>query len=328
MNTKEDILLLLENNKGTYLSGEDIADTLSVSRTAVWKAVNALKKDGYSITAVTNKGYMLSEETDILSEQGIRRFLDPECTLDDIVVMPIVSSTNIVAKEKAAGGAREGLTVIAGQQTAGKGRIGRSFFSPPDTGIYMSILLRPEKQHSGQAVKITTIAAVAACEAIEAVACDTKAGIKWVNDIYIDGKKVSGILTEASFGLEDGMIDYAVLGIGFNVYYPENMPKEIENVLGAIFAERRSDVKNRLAAEFLNHFDKYYRMGDTAEYSKKYRERSLVIGKEINVHYHGDEGKVKKAVAIDVDDDCHLIVKYPDGTYETLSSGEISVRLT
>lgn len=325
MGTKEQLLELFEENKGIYFSGEDIAEKLAISRTAVWKAVKSLRSEGYSIDAIQNKGYCLSVKTDILSVQGIQKYLMPICSGMKLTVLPAVNSTNTAVREKAAAGAAEGYTVIANSQTNGKGRIGRSFFSPSDTGIYMSLLLRPAGYSSQQAVKITTMAAVAACEAIETVS-GQKAQIKWVNDIYINGKKVSGILTEASFGLENGFLDYAVLGIGINVYPPKGgFPKELDGIAGSVFHESHDDGKNHLAAEFLNRFMSYYTAQDKTEYTDKYRSRSLVIGKEIQVLFSGCQ---KKAVALDVDQDCRLIVKYEDGKTESLSSGEISVRLS
>ena len=325
MGTKGQILALFEKNKGEYFSGEEIAEKLSVSRAAVWKAVNNLRSEGYHIDAVPNKGYSLSVETDILSVQGIQKYLHPVCSCIQLDVLPTLDSTNTMVREKAAAGVPEGYTVIANGQTKGRGRSGRSFYSPPDTGIYMSLLLRPHRYTAGQAARLTTMAAVAICEAIETVSGE-KAQIKWVNDIYVAGKKVSGILTEASVGLEDGFVEYAVLGIGINVSMPESgFPEELEEIAGAVFREAQSDAKNRLAAEFLNCFMTYYTASGQADYVENYRSRSLVIGREIQVISPGGS---RKAFALDVDKECHLIVKYEDGTTEDLSSGEISVKFS
>ena len=228
-------------------------------------------------------------------------------------------------KEQAAAGAPEGTAILAGAQTQGRGRIGRSFYSPSDTGIYLSILLRPNDCSPLQATKLTTMAAVAACEAIEAAA-RRSAQIKWVNDIFIDGKKVCGILTEASFGLESGHLDYAVLGIGFNAYTPEGgFPENIESIAGSIFLRRENDGKNRLAADFLNHFMDLYSCRDDHAYVEKYRQRSLVLGKRIRIL--SPSGTIF-ATALDVDDQCRLVVRYDDGSTQALSSGEISIRLS
>lgn len=324
MTTKERLLELFETNKGVFFSGEEIAKTLCVSRAAVWKAVGSLRNEGYQIDAVTNKGYCLSIETDILSPQGIQKYLNPEDTNLDIVVVPVTSSTNILVKEKASQGGTEGFTVIANEQTAGRGRRGRTFFSPCGTGLYMSILLKPTNYSASQAVRITTMAAVAVCEAIEEVS-DAKAEIKWVNDVFIDGKKVCGILTEGSFNLESGMLDYAVLGVGINVYQPSGeMPEELKEVVGSVFEKPQNDMKNRLAAAFLNRFMGYYKAQDHADYIEKYRSRSLAVGRQVQVI---SANQTREAFAYGVNDACELLVRYEDGTCESLSSGEISIRV-
>lgn len=322
MTSKEKLLELFETNRGIYFSGEEIAQRLAVSRAAVWKAVKTLQSEGYSIDAVTNKGYCLSEQTDILSAQGIRKYLRSEIRAMDISVLPTVSSTNAYVKEKAGAGAPEGCLVLANEQTAGRGRLGRSFYSPKDTGIYMSLLLRPENYASEQAVQITTMAAAAMCEAIEIIS-DRKTEIKWVNDILIGGKKVCGILTEGFFGLENGLLEYAVLGIGINLYEPENgFEEELKSIAGSVLSNRRNDAKNRLVSEFLNNFYKYYKAPNRAEAVKEYQKRSLVIGKQVVLT---SAKEPRKAVVTDIDDRCRLLVRYEDGTEECCSSGEITI---
>lgn len=314
----------MKHIKASTFLGEEFAEKLSVSRTAVWKAVNSLRSDGYQIDAVQNKGYSLSVNTDILSAQGIQKYLKPVCDMIALEVLAEARSTNMLLREKASAGAPEGSAVLANAQTEGRGRLGRSFYSPADTGIYMSLLLRPAGLTPGEAVRITTMAAVAVCEAIEAVS-GRPAQIKWVNDVYMEGKKVSGILTEASLSLESGSLDYAVLGIGLNAYPPVGgFPKEIEQIAGTVFPQRQNDGKNHLAAEILNRFMGAYTAENHAEDAKKYRERSLVIGKEIEII---SPTGPQKALALDVDEECRLIVRYTDGRIERLSSGEISVKL-
>ena len=325
MTTREKILELLEAERGVYFSGEDIAGRLSVSRAAVWKAVKALQKDGYAIDAVTNKGYCLSAETDILSVQGIRKYLNHESTESDMTVLPTASSTNALLREKADSGAPEGCMILANEQTGGRGRLSRSFFSPRDTGIYMSLLLRPKNYSAKEAVRITTMAAVAMCEAIESVS-DEKAAIKWVNDIYVRGKKVCGILTEGSFSLESGLLEYAVLGIGINLYPPEDgFPRELADIAGAVFQTKQDDAKNRIVSEFLNRFYSYYQEADQERYVGQYQKRSFVVGKQVTIL---SAGKQRDALVLGIDDQCRLLVRYDDGTEDCCSSGEISVRLT
>ena len=323
MGTKERLLSLLEGHKGEYFSGEEIARLLSVSRTAVWKAVNTLRADGYEIDAVQNRGYCLDAHTDILSVSGIRQQLDSRWESLELELIPCAASTNALLRERAANGAPEGTVILANQQTQGRGRLGREFYSPPDTGIYLSLLLRPQALEPTQAVKITTMAAVAACRAIEAVS-GKQAQIKWVNDIFLNGKKVSGILTEASISLESGRLDYAVLGIGFNVYPPAGgFPPALAEIADSILRNQQNQGKNLLAASFLNHFLDIYHGDDPAEYAAAYRERSMVIGQPIQVI---SPTGVRNAYALDVDKDCRLIVRYEDGTIDRLSSAEISIR--
>lgn len=324
MTTKEKILTLFESSRGVYFSGEDIAQTLSISRAAVWKAVKALQNEGYAIDAVTNKGYCLSAKTDILSVQGIHKYLRPEIREYEIAVLTTALSTNGEVREKAEAGASEGYTVLANEQTAGRGRLGRSFFSPRDTGIYMSQLLRPQNCTAEQATRITTMAAVAMCEAIEEVSGE-KAEIKWVNDIFVLGKKVCGILTEGSFNLENGRLDYAVLGAGVNLYQPKDgFPEELKDIAGAVLNEHQDDGKNRLVSEFLNRFYGYYTASDPSGYVREYQRRSFVVGKQVILL--SAEGS-KPAEVIGIDDHCRLLARHEDGTEVCYSSGEIKIQM-
>ena len=187
----------------------------------------------------------------------------------------------------------------------------------------MSLLLRPQALEPMQAVKLTTMAAVAACGAIEQVS-GRQTQIKWVNDILINGKKVSGILTEASFGLETGRLDYAIVGIGFNVYPPTaGFPPELAEIADSILRNQENEGKNKLIASFLNRFLEIYHTDNASEYAAIYREKSMVIGQAIKVI---TPVEVRNAYALDVDRDCRLIVRYEDGAIDHLSSAEISIR--
>lgn len=322
MTTKEKLLQLFEANKGTYFSGESLAGTLRVSRAAVWKAVKTLRGEGYAIDAVTNKGYCLSVKTDILSPQGIEKYLDSRDL--KIEVFPAVESTNALVREKAVCGEAEGYIAIANEQTAGRGRYGRAFYSPAGSGAYLSMLLRPVHYSASQAVKITTMAAVAMCEAIASVSQE-EPKIKWVNDIYIRGKKVCGILTEGAFGMESGLLEYAVLGVGVNVYPPQNgFPRELEKIAGSVFDAPQDDMKNRLIAAFISRFMDYYRGAEQENCIERYRAYSLVLGKPITVL---SADGAKNAVAEEIDEDCHLLVRYENGETGRLSCGEIQIRI-
>ena len=324
MTTKEKLLALLEDSKGTFFSGEEIARTLQVSRAAVWKAVNALREDGYTIDAATNKGYRLSPDSDILSPQGIRRFLKPEYRDLDLTVLPTAPSTNALVREKANQGRPEGCVIVACEQTDGRGRYGRQFFSPIDSGVYLSLLLRPTAYSPQQATCLTAAAAAAMCQAIEAVT-GQQPGIKWVNDIFLHGKKVCGILTEAAVGLETGALDYMVLGAGVNLYPPvKGFPEEIQPIAGSVLERSCPEAKNRLVGEFLNRFWDFYTHPECRTYLEDYRSRSLAIGQNVTVL---SAGRPVSAYAYGIDDDFRLLVRYENGDTEALSYGEIRIQL-
>ncbi len=238
---------------------------------------------------------------------------------DHIIIETVAStkSTNTDMKLKAAAGAEEICVLIAEKQTAGKGSKGRSFFSPGGTGCYMSLLLRPELKPE-ECTLLTSIAAVATAEAIEKVEGKT-ADIKWVNDIYMGGKKIAGILTEGAFKNKD-KIDYAVVGIGINLTVPDGgFPEEIKNIAGAVGSDKN---KNELIAEIINRFVFYYRKLPDNSFTEQYRKRLFFLGKEISV-ISGDSAF--KATAVDIDEMCRLRVKTANGE-KLLNAGEISVK--
>ncbi len=324
MNLKDQVLKELENRKGGFVSGNELAEKFHVSRNAVWKAVRSLLSEGHEIKAVTKKGYCLSQESNVLTSAAIEKQLGTLSDTFDVEVHKTLTSTNTVLKERAAQGAYEGSVIIAEEQTAGRGRLGRSFYSPSETGVYFSILLRPDVR-TADATLLTTAAAVAVAQAVETVT-GTTAQIKWVNDIFCNGKKVCGILTEGSFSMENGAMDYAVVGIGLNVTPPiGGFPENINSIAAAVCKTDQSapDVRARIVAEILKRFWHYYKKLSAKEYLADYKERSMIIGKDIDV-ISGD--KIRIAHAIEIDDDCRLVVQFEDGSVEILSSGEISIR--
>ena len=227
MNVKSELLANLANAGGDYISGAALADKLGVSRNAVWKAVKALEAEGFSISSITSKGYKLNEDNNRLSEDLISPFLTTKEMGRTIKVLEEVDSTNNIVRELETEKAPHGTTVIADSQTAGKGRLGRSFVSPHGTGLYMSVLVRPHFDLEF-APMITAAAACAAAEAVEGL-CNRKVNIKWVNDLYMNGKKICGILTEASLGLEMRELDCATIGIGINVRSAgQNFDRELQ----------------------------------------------------------------------------------------------------
>lgn len=324
MSTKHRILELLEQNRGDSISGERLAGILNVSRNAVWKAVKELEKEGYSIEAVTNKGYRLSDQNDIVSIQGIKPFLSPQSKLyaENIKIYKTLESTNKTAKEMAVAGAEHGTVIIADSQTKGRGRYSRSYFSPSG-GLYMSIILRPEVLNFENPTSVTAFAAVAVCEAIESISEKTPK-IKWVNDVLIDEKKVCGILTEAVTDFESGSLDWIVLGIGINVYIKtEDFPDDLQTSATSIFPnEKMFGVRNKLSAEIINRILGYDITPREAEIFRKYKNRLAMLGNQVTVI----QNKIEyKAAVIDIDAAGHLVVKNENGEIITVSSGEIRV---
>ncbi|MBE6991498.1 MAG: biotin--[acetyl-CoA-carboxylase] ligase [Ruminococcaceae bacterium] len=249
--------------------------------------------------------------TEIISRYLIRR------EVFDISCHNTVSSTNTLLKEAALAGAPEGSVIIAESQTSGRGRMGRSFYSPDGSGLYMSMLIRPDPDTVG---KITTMAAVAVCRAIERT-LDIKPDIKWVNDILLNGKKVCGILAEAATGGEGVM--FVVLGIGVNVYMPsEGFTEDIADIAGALTETIRPDLRSRIAAAILDEFWEIYSKKENI--AMEYNKRCIVPGNRVNVIKNG---VAKPALALSLDEVCRLVVRYDNGETETLESGEISIKI-
>lgn len=336
MTVKEQVLLLLENHRGEFLSGQEIAEQLSISRAGVWKAVKVLQNEGYAIEAVNNRGYVLQKAPDVLSAAFIEQKLKEKNIPLHIHVEKMVDSTNNELKRYVVNGERRDMVLLAREQSAGRGRRGHSFYSPEGTGLYMSLLLHPDAGPK-EAAMLTTLTAVAAAKAVEKVSGEA-AQIKWVNDVWMRGLKISGILTEGSSSLEEGKLEYVIVGIGINMYEPEGgFPEEIRNVAGAVFRnrEQKENLRNILVVEFLENFMEYYQNFPVRSYLEEYRKRCFVIGKRVRIitpdgapGQPGDRNSAGReyALVLGIDDECHLGVRYDDGTTEYLSSGEISVR--
>lgn len=251
MSSKDKVLELLENNKDEFLSGEVIAAKLGLSRNAIWKAINELRKKGYDIQAVSKKGYLLSTSNDIISAQGIVSYIedaDSSC-IEKFYVYDNVDSTNKLAKEMAIKGAEHGTLVIAKSQDGGRGRRDHSFFSP-EGGIYMSIILSPDKLSSLEPDRITTQTGNAVCSAIDKL-CRVRPRIKPINDLFIEDKKICGILTESLQEFDSGDLLWIVVGIGINFDSDiSKFPEELRGKVGALFPRGKANVsKNQLIAE-------------------------------------------------------------------------------
>ncbi|MBO4523393.1 MAG: biotin--[acetyl-CoA-carboxylase] ligase [Ruminococcus sp.] len=322
MNVKSELLANLANAGGDYISGAALADKLGVSRNAVWKAVKALEAEGFSISSITSKGYKLNEDNNRLSEDLISPFLTTKEMGRTIKVLEEVDSTNNIVRELETEKAPHGTTVVADSQTAGKGRIGRSFVSPHGTGLYMSVLVRPHFDLEF-APMITAAAACAAAEAVEKL-CESKVNIKWVNDLYMNGKKICGILTEASLGLEMRELDCATIGIGINVRsVGQNFDRELQKKATSIEDETGKIInRNRLCAEVLNHLEPYLGKISDRSFLKAYREREILTGHKITAMV-GNEQLVGEALGID--ENANLIIRLPFGEIKYLSSGEANL---
>lgn len=249
----------------------------------------------------------------------LRQTLARNSFITELSELSETDSTNRVAKELAGKGATEGTLVVAKRQSMGKGRLGRSFFSP-EGGVYMSMVLRPQIP-AVRAVLVTTCAAVAVARAIERVSTLT-AGIKWVNDIYIDGKKVCGILAEAGLDPEKEEPSYVVLGIGINVKR-QSVPEELKGIVGCLEDGGREVLKEDLIAAVWEEFALLYKNLSTAVYMEEYKARSVLLGREVLVY--GPAGEYTARVA-DIDKEGHLVIDR-EGQREELSFGEVSIRM-
>ena len=321
----DEVLRLLWEHPEDFLSGEAMSRALGVSRTAVWKGIQALRQAGYEIDSAPNRGYRLRSAPDVLRADELQRGT-AGCLLGrQVVCLEIVDSTNTEVKRRAADGALEGLAVLADQQTGGRGRRGRSFQSPPGQGLYLSVLLRPPVPPA-QAVNLTAWVAVAVCDGIEE-ACGIRPGIKWPNDIIWDGKKLCGILTEMELEGETGTLQWVIPGIGTNVtQQPEDFSPDVRPVAASLAMTGHPVTRARLAVCQLRALDRMYRDfldGNQARWLERYRQNCITLGRQVLL-VRGD--RREEAFAEAIGEDFSLVVRHPDGTRETVSSGEVSVR--
>ena len=311
LSLKSEILEELRR-RGGYVSGEELARSLNKSRTAVWKAVNALRNEGYPVEAHTKKGYRLCGDTDVLNAEEILRLCK---TKIKVFYLDSVDSTNNYAKKQIAQGEKDIFLVAAAEQTAGRGRQGKAFFSPKGTGIYMSLVVHPDAPLQS-AVSATTAAAVAVCRAIEKIS-DKQPGIKWVNDVYLDGKKICGILTEAVSDFESATVSSVIIGIGINISTAQ-FPADVENGGSLGPGIGRAKLIAAVSDELLKTI-----ISDYNDFIAYYRSRSIVIGKEIRFLENG-VWQTAKAEGVDSRGGLEIVLK--DGVRRTLRSGEISIR--
>lgn len=313
---------------GNYVSGEALSRQLGLSRAAVWKAVDALRKEGYVIEARSGLGYRLADTPDALTEPEIRSRLGHTVTVgQNLLCQAEVDSTNTWAKRLALEGAADGTVVVADCQTGGRGRLGRSFQSPAGKGVYLTALLRPSLAPESL-LPVTALCAVAVCDAVEEV-CSLRPGIKWTNDLVLGGRKLCGILTELSLEAETGQVQYLVLGIGVNVLHQrEDFSDDVARVATSLAMELDHPVSRpALAAAEIRTLDRLYgalESGDLAPWLAAYRRDCVTLGHTVQIL--SPDGRRETVEALDVDEQFGLVVRRQDGTQDIIRSGEVSVR--
>lgn len=319
---KEEILRLLRSADG-YISGQELCNRFGVSRTAVWKAINQLKEAGYEIEAQQNKGYRLMAAPDLMTEAEIKSLMYTDWVAKEVLYFDTIDSTNIKAQELAEKGYQSGTLVVADKQESGKGRRGRSWVSPSGTGIFMTLMIKPDI-NPNNASMLTLVAALAVAKAITSVTGE-EALIKWPNDIVVNGKKVCGILTEMNAQFD--YINHIVVGIGINVHN-ESFPEEISQMASSLMIEAGGKRFHRaqIIAETMSYFEQYYdtflKTQDLSALVREYDELLVNRNKSVRVL---DPKEPFDGKAMGITPKGELIVD----TWESrklVSSGEVSVR--
>lgn len=320
MTTKQQILDLLLQNKGEAVSGQDIAKLLGISRAAVCKAVTSIKKGGYEISSATNKGYTLCKSNDVLTQSILRQNYSLKTAA--VFYEDTLPSTNTTAKALAESGAAHGSIVVAARQTGGRGRLGKTFFSPIGTGLYFSVIL--QKPFSMQDAGLLTAAASVCVVRVFKKLYSKNLNVKWVNDIFLNGKKCGGILTEAVTDFETGNSQYAVVGIGLNLFAPlQKFPPELNSIATAIFSQSEEANRAKLCTAIATELCTMCEHLNSKTFLSEYKDASCILGKKIEVI---KKGEALTATAKTITDDCHLIVQYETGSEETLYFGEVHIK--
>ncbi len=319
---KEEILRLLRESDG-YVSGQELCNRFGVSRTAVWKAINQLKEAGYEIEAQQNKGYHIKSAPDVMNEPEIKSILKTKWAGQEVLYFDTIDSTNTKAQELAEKGYPSGTLVVADQQVSGKGRRGRGWVSPSGTGIFMTLMIKPDIKPNNASM-LTLVAALAVAKALKDVTGED-AKIKWPNDIVINGKKICGILTEMSAQFD--YINHIVIGIGINVHN-ESFPEEIGSMASSLMIEAGGKKFRRaeIIAQTMLHFEEYYEIflqtEDLSALVGEYDELLVNMNKAVKVL---DPKEPFEGKAMGITKHGELIVD----TWESrklVSSGEVSVR--
>lgn len=319
---KNEILRMLKDSGEEFISGEKISEEFKVTRAAIWKNMNALKEEGYDIESVPRKGYRIISSPDILTLEEIEEGLHTEYIGRNLYYYDSILSTNIRAKEIALD-EPEGTVIVSEEQTGGIGRLGRDWISPKKKGIWFTIILKPEVQPM-EVSKIALVGAAAVNKALEDMGVNS--GIKWPNDIVINGKKVCGILTEMSCELN--MVNYVVMGIGINVNLDGiDIPEELKHKATSLKIATSKEVDRKtLLANILNHFEGLYeefKNGHISSTIRICRENSVLLGEEVRI-IRGKETRIGKA--LDINSEGELVVQFLNDIIENIFSGEVSLR--
>ncbi len=316
MNTKDSILSLLQSRSPSFVSGEEISGALGITRMAVSKAVGSLRESGIEIESRKHYGYRIADDEDILSSETLKRAFGESGI--SVYYIDTTQSTNRDAKIIASEGAVPPYVVTCSSQTGGRGRLGRTFESPSG-GVYFSLVL------DGKAIAspdLVTVSAAAAVSEVMEKLTGIETSIKWVNDIYIRGKKAVGILTEGIINMEEGRLDKVVIGCGINLKTKESeLSADVRSVATSFYPEGRSSVSR---AEVIAECSKRILSIQKEDFLSLYRKKCFVLDRDVYVIRNGSR---TEAHTLSLDDRAHLVVRYPDGREEALSSGEISIRL-
>ena len=322
---KAEILALLRG-KNNYISGQELCEHFGVSRTAVWKAINSLKKEGYEIEAVQNKGYKLVENHDVFSQNELESRMDTKWVGRTLHFFDTIGSTNIEAKYEAEKGAPSGTLIVRACETAGRGRRGRHWDSPANTNIYLALMLKPAFMPD-KASMLTIVMALAVAKGMKEVLGENAAdvGIKWPNDIVINGKKLCGILTEMN--VERDYIQYVVIGVGINVFKQDysseiaDTATDIETACGQRIS--RSILVASIMKAFEECYEKFLETLDLSGLKEEYTH--LLVNKDRQVHVLDPKGEYT-GVALGINDTGELLVKTSEDEIKEVYAGEVSVR--
>ena len=319
----KDLVLKILNESNDYISGTEISRKLSVSRAAINMAVNSLREDGYTIYSITNKGYKLVGKPNILSKNELSNYL-PQSIISNVLCLDVCDSTNIKARELAFSGAKNRFVVTAEGQTAGKGRLGRSFVSTHGKGVFLSMIVRPD-MYAADTTTITAWTAVAVCKALETIT-GLNFNIKWVNDILLNNKKICGILTEMSVEFESNKVQNIIIGIGVNINNTrKDFPTELGNIASSLLLEQgheynRAEVCAEIIKELNIMLDKWPDINNT--YLSEYKARCVNIGKQITIKSPQQE---LHGIVNSINDDFSLNITFSDGSTRDISTGEVII---